>query len=234
MVATIAIIFAVMIAVAHYLSDRLCVLCKKIWVPLISSVAGIAIVYVFVNLYPEFYSAASFVSPFIFTSVFLGFSIFYLIDKEIYQKIKHEEAPKNIELAHGYGLTIYYFVVGIALVRLLSISLKEGILFFIPVFIYAGMSTLASYGIHGMHSPPYKILTPLHEIQALGVILGTLVALFFSIPEFFLLYLTGLIVGILTYIVIRDMLPKGRRGKPLYFVLGALSYLALIIILWYV
>lgn len=233
MPATIAIIFALMIAIAHYLSDKLCVMCKKIWVYLISSVAGIAIVYVFVNLYPEFYSAASFVSPFIFTSVFFGFSIFYLIDKEIYQKIKHEEVPKNIELAHGYGLTVYYFFVGVALVRLLSISLKQGILFFIPVFVYASLSTLASYGIHGMHAPPYKVLTPLHEIQALGVILGTLVALFVNLPEFFILYLTGLIVGILTYIVIRDMLPKGKRGKPLFFVFGSLSYLALIIILWY-
>jgi len=233
MAATIAIVFAVMIAIAHYLSDRFCVLCRRVWVEIISFVAGIAIVYVFVNLYPEFYSAASFVSPFIFTSVFLGFSIFYLIDKEIYQKIRHEEVPKNIELAHGYGLTIYYFVVGIALVRLLSISIKEGTLFFIPVFIYAGMSTIASHGIHGMHAPPYRVLTPLHEIQAMGVILGTLVALFVSIPEFFLLYLTGLIVGILTYIVIRDMLPKGKIGKPFFFVFGAFSYLTLIVILWY-
>lgn len=228
------IILSALIALAHYFSDRLCILCQKFWTKVISLVAGIATVYVFVNLYPEFYKSARFVSPFIFTSVFIGFSIFYLIDKEIYQKIRHEQVPKNIELAHGYGLTIYYFVVGIALVHLLNISLKEGILFFIPVFIYAGLSALASYGIHGMHSPPYRILTPLHQMQALGVIAGTLIALFAYIPVSMLIYLTGLIVGILTYIVIRDMLPKGKKGEPIYFILGSAIYLALIVILWYV
>jgi len=230
----LAIILSGMIAIAHYFSDRMCILCKRFWTEVISLTAGIATVYVFMNLYPEFYRAARFVSPFIFTSVFLGFAVFYLVDKEIYQKIKHEEVPKDIELAHGYGLTIYYFVVGIVLVRLLNLNIREGILFFIPVFIYAGLSTLAAHGIHGMHSPPYRVLTPLHFLQSLGIIAGTLVATFMKIPESFLLYLTGLVVGILTYVVIRDMLPKGKKGKPLFFILGALIYLSLIIILWYV
>jgi hypothetical protein len=230
----LAIILSGFIAIAHYFSDRLCVLCRKFWTSITSLSAGIAIVYVFMNLYPEFYRAARFVSPFIFTSVFLGFSLFYLVDKEIYQKIKHEEVPRDIELAHGYGLTVYYFVVGIALVRLLNISTREGVLFFIPVFIYAGLSTMAAHGIHGMHSPPYKVLTPLHFLQAFGVIAGTVVASFLNIPESFLLYLTGLVVGILTYVIIRDMLPGGKKGKPLFFILGALIYLVLIIILWFV
>ena len=228
------IVLSALIAIAHYFSDRVCFACTKIKKHIISLMAGIAIVYIFVNLYPEFYKIARFTSPFIFTSLFLGFAIFYLIDKEIYQKIKHKQVPKNIELAHGYGLTIYYFVVGIALVRILDISLNEGILFFVPVFIYAGLSTMAAHGIHGMHAPPYKVLTPLHLLQSVSVIAGTLLALLLNIPEFLLIYLIGLVAGILTYIVIRDMLPKGKKGKPLFFILGALIYLALIIILWYV
>jgi len=228
------IILSALIAIAHYFSERVCFACTKIKQEIISLVAGIATVYVFVNLYPEFYKAARFVSPFIFTSLFVGFAVFYLVDKEIYQKIKHKQIPKNIELAHGYGLTIYYFVVGIALVKLLNIGVREGILFFIPVFIYAGLSTMAAHGIHGMHAPPYKVLTPLHFLQSICVVAGTGLALSFDIPESILIYLTGLVAGILTYIVIRDMLPKGKKGKPLFFILGALFYLMLIISLWYI
>jgi hypothetical protein len=228
------IILSFAIAIAHYFSDRVCLACFKLRRHTISFSAGIAIAYVFVSLFPEFYRQARFVSPFIFTSVFLGFSVFYLVDKEIYQKIRHREVPKDIELAHGYGLTIYYFVVGIALVNFFNTSFREGLLFFIPVFIYAGLSTMAAHGIHGMHAPPYRVLAPLHFIQALGVIAGTLVALMVNIPGFLLLYLTGLIVGILTYIVVRDMLPKGKQGEPLLFIIGSIIYLSLIIIMWYV
>jgi len=230
----LAIILTISLAVAHYFSDRLLRSSEEIRKHIISFTAGIAIVYVFMNLFPEFYKSADLFSPFLFTSVFIGFALFYLIDKEIYQKIKHQQIPKNIELAHGYGLTIYYFVVGSALVNLLNSNIKNGILFFIPVFIYAALSTMAAHGIHGMHSPPYKVLTPLHFVQSMSVIAGTLFALFFNIPQPILLYLTGLVVGILTYIVIRDMLPKGKKGEPLFFIAGAGTYLILIIFLWFI
>lgn len=228
------VILSVLIGLAHYASDRLCIICSTIRKQLISLIAGISTVYVFVNLFPEFYKASRPFNPLIFTSVFLGFAIFYLVDKEIYQKIRHKQVPHDIRLAHGYGLTIYYFVVGIALVKLLSLSTKGGILFFIPIFIYSGLSTLSSHGIHGMHGPHYKSILHLNVIQTISVIVGTLIALFLMIPDFLLIYLIGFVAGILTYIIIRDILPKGKKGEPLFFILGAFIYLVLIIALWFV
>lgn len=229
----IPIVLSVLIAVAHYFSDKLKIVGRSnIREHIISFVAGVSLVYVFINLYPEFYKAASLANPLILTAVLLGFVLVHLVDKEIYQKIHHAKVSNDIKIAHGYGLIVYYFVIGIVLVELLNISVRAGVLFFIPVFIYAGLSTVAAHGIHGMHGPHQKTISHLHFLQGAGVVGGTLFALFISLPEALLIYLIGLVAGILTFVIVRDMLPKGKKGRPIYFLLGALAYFALIVTLW--
>lgn len=226
------IILSALIGIAHYASNNLCLVCSKLKKQAISLVAGISIAYLFLNLYPEFYKQARNLSPFMITSVFLGFAVFHVIDKEIYQKFRPTEVKEDIMLVHGIGLALYYIVIGIVLVSLISISTKEGVLFFIPVFIYAALSALSSHGIHGMHGPHYNIVAHLNLIQSVCIVGGALIALFYAIPEVSLIYLTGIVAGILNYVVVRDMLPEGKKGKPLLFILGALIYLLLTAILW--
>ena len=110
------LILAAAIGIAHNLSDRFCIICSQLKIHVISFVAGISTVYVFMNLFPEFYRSASQVSPLLFISVLLGFSLLHLIDKRIFQNHKHVHVSYDIRIAHGYGLTFYYFVIGIALV----------------------------------------------------------------------------------------------------------------------
>ena len=228
------IVFAVLIALAHYGSHHFCLVCTKIKDKLISFVAGVATVYIFMDLLPEFYSEATKISPVLYTSVFFGFAIFFLIDKEIYQKIQHKKVSEDIKLAHGVGIIVYYFVVGMALVQLLSVDMKQGILFFIPVFIYSGLSTLSGHGIHGMHGPHYEALSHIKLFQSLSVIAGTLVGLFVVIPNPIFVYLIGLVGGLLLYVIIRDTLPKGKKGKPYMYVTGAAIYTVLIIALSFI
>ncbi len=227
------IILSVLIAAAHYFSDKLKIVQRtSLREHIISFVAGVSLVYVFINLFPEFYKVASLANPLILTAVLVGFVAVHLVDKEIYQKIHHRRVSKDIKIAHGCGLIVYYCVIGIVLVELLNIDAKAGILFFIPVFIYSGLSTVAAHGIHGMHGPHHKTISHLHFLQGISVIAGTLFALFIRLPESLLIYLIGLVAGILTFIIVRDLLPKGKRGRPLYFLLGALAYFALIVMLW--
>jgi hypothetical protein len=232
--AILPILLALLIGVAHIWSDRVCIVCTIYGEQVISVVAGAATAYVFMNLYPEFYREAAALNPWIFSSVFFGFVAFHLIDKEIYQKFRRGKVPKEIKEAHGYGLIIYYFVVGVTLAKLLNISFRNGILFFVPVLIYAALSTLSKHGIHGMHGPYYRVISHLHFMQAIAVVVGSAIALIIPIPEHVLIYSIGLVAGILTYVVVRDLLPKGRKGYPLYFIIGAAIYLALIGLLWHI
>lgn len=229
-----AIVLSVLIAFAHFISDRICLMCSTVKNELISFVAGISIVYVFLNLYPEFYSVASAHSPLMFTSVFLGFAIFHIIDKEIYQKISHKGVKNDIKVAHGLGLVVYYFVVGMVLVHLLDISSKTGFLFFIPVFIYASFAAFSGHSIHGLYGPHHVMLEYLFIFQSFAVIAGTVFALFVAIPDPISIYSTGLVAGLLTYIVLRDMLPKEKKGNPLLFIMGSLVYATLIVWLWFI
>jgi hypothetical protein len=228
----IPILLSALIAIAHYFSDKIGLIRSEFREHLISFVAGVSMVYVFVNLYPEFYKAASVGNPLILTAVLVGFVTVHLIDKEIYQKIHPARVTNDIRIAHGYGLIVYYFVIGIVLVELLNVNTMSGLLFFIPVFIYSGLSTVAAHGIHGMHGPHQKTISHLHFLQGAGVLGGTVFALFIQLPESLLIYLIGLVAGILTFIIVRDMLPKGKRGRPVYFLLGAVAYFALILMLW--
>jgi len=230
----IEIVLSVLIAIAHYMSDRIQLMRSHFKTELISFVAGISTVYVFLNLYPEFYSSVDPGSPLVYTSVFLGFALLHLIDKEIYQKISHKGMKNDIKVAHGIGLTIYYFVVGVVLVSLLNSSLKTGFLFFIPVFIYASFAAFSGHSIHGLHGPHHETLEFLYIAQSAAVVLGSVVAVVLVIPAYISTYATGLVGGFLTYIIVRDILPKDRKGNPLVFVLGSLIYATLIVWLWFV
>ena len=44
--------------------------------------------------------------------------------------------------------------------------------------------------------------------------------------------LLGIVIGVLSYTTIRHSIPRGARGKPIFFVVGALLYAMLIIIKW--
>ncbi|MBD3310006.1 hypothetical protein GF351_02195 [Candidatus Woesearchaeota archaeon] len=225
------IVFAVLIAIAHYWSDRFCKVCREFGEQMFSFVAGIATVYVFLGLYPEFYRQARFLSPYAMTSVLLGFAVLYVVDKEIYRKTSRSERRFDLEMAHGVGLMAYYLVVGIALYRLTEVSVRSGVLFFIPVFIYSGISAMSLYGLRLTDARKTE-LSYLEMMQGFCVLAGAFIAQFFFIPSSFMIYLVGLVAGILTYVVFRDMLPKGKQGEPLYFVVGGAIYLVLIAVLW--
>ena len=63
-------------------------------------------------------------------------------------------------------------------------------------------------------------------ISSVAPIVGALIG-FLLIENKTQLYLVfSVTMGVILYVIIRDMIPAGREGKPIYFVLGALISMA--------
>jgi len=67
-------------------------------------------------------------------------------------------------------------------------------------------------------------------LQIVGPIAGTLIGLLLieNKTQLFLVFSTTM--GLILYIMIRDMIPTGKEGKPMYFILGALIAIATFLI----
>ena len=222
-----SVILAIIIGIGHYLSDKFCLACSAYKKEIISIVAGVSLSYFLLQLLPEIYTSTLSKIPFLF--VLIGFTLFHLVEKYIYQEIPKNKITQDLLFSHSIALFIYYVLVGLVLYRLSSISYEQGFLFFIPVFLHATLSTLSAHGIHGLHNTHYKFDKFVNLLQTIGSLLGVAIASLFIIPENILLNLTGFVVGVLLFIIVRDTIPKEKEGSPFYFILGIVFYLIIII-----
>jgi hypothetical protein len=63
-------------------------------------------------------------------------------------------------------------------------------------------------------------------VQSISPILGTFAGLLLIANKTYLFLVFSTTMGFILYIIIRDMIPIGREGKPAYFILGVLITLA--------
>ncbi|MFC1686058.1 hypothetical protein ACFLZZ_03495 [Nanoarchaeota archaeon] len=225
----IAIIFAVMIGITHYYSEKFCLKCKAFGGvhKVVSLFAGIAVTYILLDLFPLFSEKVLATNKLLFLSLLFGFVIFHLIEKITYQKAPKGRLRKEIALEESLALFVYHFLIGIAFVSFATEGLFEGLLFFVPILLYTSISAFVARPIRNR---------VLKVIFASGALLGVLFAGFLypnSINPMIELAFLGFVIGALFYIIMRHSIPAKGEGKPLYFLLGAIIYSALIIASWF-
>ena len=130
----------------------------------------------------------------------------------------------------------YHFTVGIIIVALLNIDFLQGVLFFVFAFfrtlisnkLYRSEKVYSDLDIE-IQFKESKIRDFLLSISALGgVALGLLLELYssFDIELVFILY--SFISGVILYTIVREVIPEKEKGKPIYFVIGALGFTIII------
>lgn len=224
-----ALLFSVIIFLAHYISNRFYLITSKYRHNLISFISGMSLTYVLIVLLPDFYRLDLLENKLLLFFVLIGFAAFHLVDKFIYQKVEHKKVRKDIKIAHGIGIIFYYFVVGIVIFSLSNISLKQGFLFFIPVTLYAIVSNIYSIGVRGIRS---KEFFSVNLLQGLAPIAGVLFAAALNFPEAVTTAFVGVVAGLFTFIIVRDVIPRDEKGKPLFFLLGIILFALIIMISW--
>ena len=231
----LGVILSFFIALANYIGETLSLgRFSKYKTSIASLVAGISVTYIFLHLLPELYEVVPSLNKSLFVFILLGFTIFHLTERLIYQLVKRKKITEPIKLNHAFGLLLYDMSIGIILVNFMKASPIEGFLFFIPVFSHAALSNLSLHKIHGLHhNKEQKLRNKIARfLLAGGTIYGSLLATFSTVQPKVQHTLIGLVAGILLYVVIRETIPKDKEGNPLMFIVGVLLYSSLIFTIW--
>ncbi len=187
----------------------------------ISYSAGIMTSYLFLKLLPEIFYFKTQNTNFIYLLILLGFAIIHLTEKYIYQHNNNKAKRYSIhEKIHFAFFFLYYFLLGILINFLSKINLSSAILF---------TTTITLYSIIKNISGPTK--QQAHSFLYLAPLLGYISSLLTNFSLLFFITILSFITGSMFYLVIRELIPTGKKGKPLFFLLGILSYLLLDFIL---
>lgn len=218
----ISIFFGLIMGIVHYFSEQFCLKYTSYYNQVISFSAGISITYIFLDLFPQFSEGVVQINKLLFIFVLLGFILFHLVEKYIYQHSPKNKLMKKLAVEDSIISFIYHFIVGIIIVSFINQGVFKGVLFFIPVLFYTAVSTLPV--------DPTKFKS-VRLIVSTSTLLGILFARFIYTNMSLSIYyiLLGFVIGALLFTVIRHSIPKGKEGKPLFFIFGIILYALLII-----
>lgn len=221
----LAIIYGALVSLLHFSSDYLTLKLSRYKERLLSFGAGISITYLFLEILPLINEVAQNLRTWSYISILAGFASFHLIEKYVYQHAKREELFHKLKQVHSLGFFVYYFIVGIVLFYLIAQDTMAGTLFLIPILFHSSISSASAKEIHeDIKENKYWRL-----FLSSSTILGVLTFYLLNISLPFIFSALGFVIGILFYIIIKDILPEQTEGDPKYFVLGLVLFLMLII-----
>ncbi len=222
------LILGIFLSIVHYYSGRLAQFFGASKLKLVSFSAGVSIAYFFLMLMPEIYGGFLYINKLIFVFILVGFVLFHLTEKIIYQHEKKEQLMRDLKEAHSLVFFFYHFIVGLVLIRILADSFIEGMLFFIPILFHMTVTNLSLNEIHRKITE-YRLM---RFLLCLSSLIGIVFALFADISNILYYTLFSFIGGAMLYIVVREEIPKEKKGSPPYFILGAFIYSLLIVLFW--
>jgi hypothetical protein len=230
----LAFLLAIVIALANYLGQEFSIEKLKYKDHIVSFVAGISVTYIFLHLLPNLYEGVTNFSRSLFVFVLLGFVLFHIVERFIYKFVGRGKISEDLKLNHSLWLLIYDISMGIVLIGFFKFSAINGFLFFVPVFLHSALSSLSVHKIHGFD---FRVKPKIENkftkfFLSAGSIYGAMIAMIFNIGTKLSFILTGLVAGILLYVVIRETIPKEKEGNPVWFVIGVVMYSLLIFSIW--
>ncbi len=221
----IEFIYGILLGIAHFVSDRIASH-KRYQIEIRSLAAGISLTYLLIYLLPELYGGALEIKRLLILFVLLGAVSFHLIEKWFYQHHKKEKLFFELKALHAIFFFLYHFVIGIVLVAITAINNIAGLLFFIPILFYTAASQVSLSRLHA-HLTEKLIV---RFILSTSTLFGIMLAILLTIPNQVYFSLLAFVAGALLYNVMVDVIPKEQDGSVLFFLLGTIAYLILIII----
>lgn len=217
----LALGLGVLLGVMHFFSDRIDLSMYRDKMKLMSFTSGILITYLFLDLFPQFYAGSRFVTEISLLFVLIGFAAFHVLERYTYRHASRKsELRKELKEEHSAALFLYHVAIGMILVDLTGASALQGLLFFVPIMLYSLTSTISLKEIDG----ELRASAPVKALLSFSTLIGTAIAAFFSVQLVLFDALIGFIAGSLLYIVIMDSIPREKKGKPAYFILGIAVY----------
>jgi hypothetical protein len=135
---------------------------------------------------------------------------------------------------------IYHFLVGIILVGLLTLNIVSGVLFFVFAFFRTIVSRRTESHIIFTDLEIYEELEsemkpPLKYVQGTSTLIGILIGIIINaiFPENLelLFIFFSFISGIILYVIVSEVIPEKEKGNPIKFLVGAIGFTIIIIII---
>ncbi|MEK6940401.1 MAG: hypothetical protein AABW49_00690 [Nanoarchaeota archaeon] len=219
------IILACLLSIAHIFSEKISSAIEEYHEKILSFNSGLFIAFLFLFLIPGAIKESLNLKN-VFYYMLTGLVAFHLAEKYLYQHIRHKkELMKELAWLHIIGFFIDYFVIGLVL-SLTFITEKElTFLIFLPFLLHTVSSSFSLEHITERFNN--KLLKMLLSI---ATIIGAIAGLFLQLTKAILPLIYPVSVGILIYITMRDMIPKGKDKNPLLFLIGVMITVSVFII----
>jgi hypothetical protein len=222
----ISLVVVVIMALVHVLGEIFSEHIERFHIELRSFGAGLMVGTFFLEILPQLAVGETYLSSFIYLPFLGGFVLIHVLEKLVYQHaIGDAEMAKDVARFEALALAAYELLVGIIVVVFFATYGDVASLIIAPFFVRT--FALSVFSRHVSE----KIGSVLNRvISAVAPIVGVLIG-FLLIENKTQLYLVfSVTMGVILYVVIRDMIPTGREGTPIYFVLGALMSMVISLI----
>ena len=224
---SLPIILALVLSIINFYSEDIEKLFAKKKHRFVTFAAGFSIAYLFLSLLPESIKSEAALQQWLFIFMLVGFALFRLAEVIVYRHSKGSKRRKELREEHSIAFFIYHALIGVSIVYFLGQSLRQGILFFVPVTFHVMATSAALSELHG--SVRRNVLTRI--LLSIAPLLGVILAVVypFSLPVFGAL--VGTVLGALFFVVIKELLPARIKEGPQFFLMGIFTFIIILLIL---
>jgi len=212
----VIIIIAVVLGLVDFFGHRISGLIGDHRDSVLSFSAGLLIALLFLILVPDVISLG--VTEFLFLFMLIGFLLMHLAEKYIYRHVTDkQELLENLKIIHIIGFGIDNFLIGFIVASIVELDFSVVVTLSAPLLLQMVTSSISLDSIDTRLNDKYSKII-LSVLPLAGAILGILLELDHLLTN----YVLSFVLGILFYMIIRDVLPQGRKGSSVLFFAGNL------------
>ena len=212
----IIIIIAVVMGLTDFFGHRISGLIGGHRDAVLSFSAGLLISLLFLILVPDVITNG--VTEVLFLFMLIGFLLMHLVEKYVYRHVTDkQEILENLKIVHVIGFGLDNFLIGFIIASLVELDFSVVVTLAVPLFLQMITSSISLDSIDTRLNDKYSKII-LSVLPLSGAILGIILELDNLLTN----YVLSFVLGILFYMIIRDVLPQGRKGSSVLFFAGNL------------
>ncbi len=221
----IVLVYAMILSSLHLFYDKLPNFIINSHVKILSYGGGSLLGIIFLVFMPE----TVYLNPTtrVYPLMLLGYVIFFLSEKYLYQHVKNPRIlEEELYYLHSIGFFIDHFIKGFILITVIELDPILGLLTAIPFFIHTLSASIALKEIHKICEREID-----KTILSSSTTIGALSGMFFPMNPSLRKTILAFVLGMMLFMVSRDILPRKKEGKPKYFILGVTTILLIWLII---
>lgn len=220
----LGLLLAALLGIVHFFGEELDKFISSRSLLLASFSAGFTVSYFFLAMLPEMSKAYM---DYEFLFALMGFSALYIIEEFIYERGSNlSEVKREFKELHSMFIFAYHFAIGFLIYFLITKSLNQLLLFYLPVLVHTAVNSISIKEMHEeMLDKAWIKIT-----ASFSAVFGVLTAYLSTPSESLSFSIFGFIGGMFLYIVVHDAL-NPERERPLGFIIGSAGFILLLALL---